>query len=337
MKAKGKLKIKEIAELAGVSPTAVSFALNNKKGISAETEKRIMEIVEAYDYVPDKNSLRLNHKKSYNVCLMMKSKASPFDDLFYFGVSKGIMQRGMHYNYNIVMSQVEDDQTKVPDIIRQNDADGVIIFQNANEELIRELDEYSTPYVFVDLHSSNAKRLKIKPDYEVSAFTATEYLIKHGHKKIGILAPDFIPEYQNKTMKGFYRALEKYDITVNPKWIGDSCNSEHDAYKFMEKILTYDVKPTAIFGVGDIYAIGAMRCASANGYKVPDDFSFIGLDDLILSKYLSVPLTTISYNKIEIGNLAMDMIMKRINGEAVESIVVKSDIIVERSSVKKIG
>lgn len=336
MRPKGKLKIKEIAEIAGVSPTAVSFALNNKKGISAETAKRIMDIVEEYDYVPDKNSLRLNHQKSYNICLMMKSTASPFDDLFYFDVSKGIMQRGMHYNYNIVMSQIEDNQTKVPDIVRQNDADGVIIFQQANEELIKELEEYSTPYVFVDLHSSNAKRLKVKPDYEVSAFTATEYLIKHGHTKIGIMVPDFIPEYQKKAMQGFNRAMEKHSIDINSNWINEHCNSEHEAYAFMDKIVTFEDQPTAMFGVGDMYAIGAMRSALDHGYKVPDDFSFVGLDDLILSKYLSVPLTTISYDKIEIGNLAMDMIMKRINGEAVKSVVVKSDVIVERSSVRTI-
>ena len=71
----------------------------------------------------------------------------------------------------------------------------------------------------------------------------------------------------------------------------------------------------AVFGVGDIYAIGAMHCAMDHGFAVPDDFSFAGVDDIILSKYISVPLTTIGYDKIDIGRLAMAQVMDMINGK----------------------
>jgi DNA-binding LacI/PurR family transcriptional regulator len=335
MERKEKLTIKKIAELAGVSPTAVSFALNNKKGISRETEKRIMEVVEKYDYIPDKNSLRLHHKKSYNICLMMNPKFSPFEDLFYFEVTKGIMQQGLFYNYNVVITQIEESQTDVPDIIKQNDTDGIIFFQNVNEELLANFETYFIPCVFVDSYYNNQEKIMVNPDYEISAYTSAKYLLEHGHKKIGMIGPSYPYEYCEQTSKGFLRALSEFKIAPNQDWVKTNCQKEKDAYDFMASMLKRDDQPPAIFGVGDIYAIGAMQCVLDRGLHVPDDFSFIGLDDIILSRYISVPLTTVTYDKIEMGKLAMDLLVKQIDGEKVESVIIKSDHLLERKSVKK--
>lgn len=95
--------------------------------------------------------------------------------------------------------------------------------------------------------------------------------------------------------------------------------------------------PSAVFCNGDIFAIGAMKCLKDYGYRTPEDISFIGIDDIVLSRYFEPKLTTIRIDMAEMGALAMDLIVKKINGQDVESVIVQSDQIIIRDSVKKIS
>ena len=101
----------------------------------------------------------------------------------------------------------------------------------------------------------------------------------------------------------------------------------------MEKILKSPQIPSAVFCSGDIFAIGAMKCAKDNGYRIPEDISFIAIDDILLSGYYEPRLTTIRIDKEKMGSLAMELIMKKLNGEQVESIFIESNNIIVRESV----
>jgi LacI family transcriptional regulator len=104
----------------------------------------------------------------------------------------------------------------------------------------------------------------------------------------------------------------------------------------MAQILRNKLLPTAMVCAGDRYAIGAIRCVQDRGLSVPGDISFIGMDNILLSSYITPPLTTIGYNTFEIGKTAFELLMKKIKGEAVKSIVFPSGSIIERSSVRQV-
>ena len=174
-------------------------------------------------------------------------------------------------------------------------------------------------------------------DTEKSCYTAVKYLIDHGHRKIAMIGSSFLPGYYETTERGYRRALTENGIDICYDWVCNQCQNERDAYLFMEQLLGEKDCPTAVFAVGDIYAIGAMRCVLDRGFAVPDDFSFTGVDDIVLSKYISVPLTTVGYDKIDIGRLAMEQVMNLIQGKPAHSIVVPSDRLIERKSVKKVS
>ena len=89
----GKLTIREIAKMAGVSPTAVSFVINNKDGISEETRTKIIDVIERTGFKPSVNSRRLFFRKSYNISLVIKQTSSPFSDLFYFRLQRACWKR----------------------------------------------------------------------------------------------------------------------------------------------------------------------------------------------------------------------------------------------------
>jgi LacI family transcriptional regulator len=105
----------------------------------------------------------------------------------------------------------------------------------------------------------------------------------------------------------------------------------------MEKILKASAIPTAVFCTGDLYAVSAIRCVQQKGYSVPKDISFIGMDDIIFSSHITPSLTTIGYNTLHMGKMAVDLLIRKINGESVSSYIVPSEHIIERDSVAKIG
>ena len=326
--------IKEIARMAGVSPTAVSFVLNNKEGVSEETRKKVTEVIRKTNFKPSINSRRLSLKKSFNISIVMKQSSSPFLDLFYFEIAKGVLEKSKEYGYNVVFTDLSNENNfDLAKIINFEDTDGVIFLQDTETSILNETDKYNIPFVVVDTHSANNNFISINADYELSSYTATRFLIDKGHQDIAFISSSFIPGFYLQTFTGYQRALEETHITVRPSWIQIDATDDLSAYQCMEKILQDPSLPTAVFCAVDFFAIGAMRCVKNHNYVVPNDFSFVGIDDILLSRYIEPPLTTIRIDKVQMGLLAMELLMKIIEGEPVETIIVESDNMIVRNTV----
>lgn len=328
--------IKEVAKLAGVSTTAVSFVINNKKGISDQTRSKVLEIIKQTHFIPSLNSRRLFFQKSYNISLVIKQSSSPFSDLFYYEITKGVLDKSREYGYNIVFTEIfiQDGIVQIPEIIKQNDSDGIIFLQDTEQPILNAIEKLEIPYVVVDAHSSNSNFTYINANSEVCSYTATKYLINKGHRNIAFIGSSYIPDYYLQSFTGYKKALEEVDISIPASWIQISAVDESSACQCMENILKTVPVPSAVFCVSDMYAIGAIRCAKEAGFAVPGDISFIGVDDILLSRYIEPALTTLKIDKLQMGSLAMELLVKKINHEAVESIIVESDKIVERDSVR---
>jgi DNA-binding LacI/PurR family transcriptional regulator len=95
--------------------------------------------------------------------------------------------------------------------------------------------------------------------------------------------------------------------------------------------------PTAVFCCADIYAIGAIKCIKESGFKIPDDISVVSIDDIILAQYIEPPLTTVKIDKVEMGRLAMNLLIKIIEKESVESIILKSNQLIVRNTTKALN
>ena len=331
-----KLTIKEIAKLAGVSATAVSFAINKKDGISEETRKKVLGVIKRTNFIPSLNSRRLFFKKSYNISLAIKQSSSPFSDLFYFEITKGVLGKSKEYGYNIVFTDIllEDGIVQVPEIVKQNDTDGIIFFQDTEQSILNEIERLEIPYIIVDAHTSNSNFTYVNADSELSSYTATKYLIGQGHKGIAFIGSSYIPDYYLQAFSGYKNAVQEINMSIPPSWIQINAIDEFSAYRCMENILKSTPIPSAVFCAGDIFAIGAIRCAKDLGFKIPHDISFIGVDDILLSRYIEPALTTIKIDKLQMGILAVELLVKKINSENVESIIVESDKIIERDSVR---
>ena len=333
-----RVTIRDIAKMAGVSPSAVSFVINDKPGVSEETRKLVKNIIKKTGFVPNISSRRLVFKRSFNIALVMNDENSPMEDLFYVGIMRGLLKRSKDYGYNIVFTEIDikNDEVRLPRLIRQHDTDGVIFLQDCAPAITSAIKSLDIPYVIVDAQEDNPQNISININYELAALTSTSYLIENGHRKIAFISKGSVPNFYMQTFKGFCRALDKYNISIPPYWIQITATNESDAYGCMKSILESKSTPTAVFCAVDSFAIGAIKCAYDKGYKIPDDISFTGIDNLFLSEYLTPSLTTININKEQLGSLATDLIVKMIEKEEVTSVHVRSDELIIRNSVMKI-
>lgn len=332
-----KLTIRDIAKMAGVSPTVVSFVINNKDGVNIHTREKVLEIIKATGFKPNLSSRRLTLKKSFNIGIAFMPSASPFNNLFYFEIAQGLLERSKDYGYNIVFSALEKTNNKyyLPDIIEKGDADGMIFLLNVDKMVSDAVLERNIPSVLIDFHGAPADIPCVSADYNRSAYVATRYLIEHGHRNIAFLSQNVVPNFYNQVFTGFSQALEQSDILIPLNWVC-SANNETEVVEAMQKLLSGQRRPTAIFCSVDNLAIDAMSYLKKQGLRIPEDISFIGIDDILISKYVDPSLTSIRIDKYEMGIRAMELIMKIINGEEVENIIIQSDHIIARNSVSTI-
>lgn len=333
-----KLTIKEIAKIAGVSPAAVSIVLNDRKGVSDETRKKVRDIVEKLQYAPNPNSRRLLFNKTNNIAVLFKKNLSPMEHLFHSELNRVILHECESLGYNLMFTSVtvDNDNVVLPTVIKSYDVDGIIFYGDIDPLILNSIKKFDIPYIIADSHSPASDIPGVRADYMQAAYTATGYLIGIGHRNIAYIGTNSMPQYGTQTFSGFKKAIEENKIALPINWIQMDANDEESAFKCMENILSYDQLPTAVFCAADIYAIGVMRCIKQHSLQIPEDISVIGIDDIILSNYVEPPLTTVKIDKEEMGKIAMDMLIKKIEKKEVKNQIVNSDNLVIRTSTKQI-
>ena len=333
-----RITIRDVARMAGVSPTAVSFVINDRPGVSEAKRQEIKRIIERTGFRPSVSASRLVYKRSFNIALDMHDLGASLEDLFYVSIIRGLLKKSKAYGYNIVFAEIDETKNEVllPNIIRNHDTDGIILIQSPSLAVLKTLNDLDIPFVAIDVHEKDPPFTSICVDYELASYISTNHLIENGHRKIAYIGKSSVPHFYLQTFQGFCRAAEKYNISIPPDWIQITAYNEESAYNCMASILSGSKIPTAVFCAVDSFALGAMKCAYDKGYQVPKDISFSGIDNITFSSYFKPPLTTVAIDKEQIGALAMDMIVKKIAGKPVESITVRSDNLIVRDSVYRI-
>ena len=334
------LTIKDIARMAGVSTTAVSFVLNDRPGVSDATRKKVQEIIRQTDFIPNVHTRRLNLGKSFTIHVVLKQYNYGLFNQFALETLSGIFKEGKSLGYSIIFTLVDEhmDCEQIVDSVRSKDCDGVILNQIADPGLISQLEKESIPFVCVDAHLPVDSELPmVEVDYYDAAYQATRYLHQHGHNQIGFIGPETPVEYCAKTYSGFETYMQEAGLSVNTDWVSKIQFSEESAEAAIYALLEHNVLPTAILCIGDAFAIDVIRGAKARGMKIPEDISVMSLDDLLVSRYLDPPLSTMTFDKELLGSKAMRLLYQIIQGADHENHNVIYTTPVERESVKTIG
>ncbi len=335
-----KLTIIDIAKIAGVSPSAVSFALNNRKGISDETRKRILAIVEKHNFVPNEQARRLLFNRTNNIGIIQQSDISPLNNLFLHDIMNSAAGRCDEIGYNLLFTSIGHKQRNtVPDIIRKKEVDGVLILGEADPALIENISEMEFSMVLIDEHMRTTDAYAVEANYLQGSELAAQFLIDGGHQKIAYMGESNRTQYGRQTYNGFKSALADAGLKPAVELVYQKVRrgDPETGYRAMNMLIKAGA-PSAVFCSADIYALGAIRCLSDNGLQVPDDVSVIAMDNIILSNYISPGLTTVDFKKEKMGRAAVDLLLQLCEGALpVEKKIVFNGEVVHRQSVMNLS
>lgn len=325
--------IKDIAKLAEVSTTTVSKIINGKdKDISQKTKEKVKSIISEYNYVPSNVARSMITKKSRTIGLIIPDVRNPF----FTDLVRGVEDMAESNDYNVFFCNTDekfDKEIKSINAMTEKMVDGMIIVPAVHRSIEYEKNiNIKIPVVTID-RNANYKNIisSIATNNYSGAYEAVKYLIDNGHKKIAFISGpiDILPSVERK--KGFLDACYDNDIQISDEdiYIGKFDISWGD-----EVIENMDLKYTAFFCGNDLIAAGVIRTLLKKGYKVPEDVSVIGFDDIYLARCIHPELTTVRQESYKIGSTAAKILinfLEKIDTEN-KNITLDSKLIVREST-----
>ncbi|MGL6198968.1 MAG: LacI family DNA-binding transcriptional regulator [Lachnospiraceae bacterium] len=331
-----KVSIKKISEITGFSPATISNALNNKRGVNKETAAEILRVAKELGYISENRITKIR-------LVIYKRNGEIIDDTPFFPLLiDGVESECKRLGYEMTICNLDKREPDYEDQVRWliNDITSGIIFLGT-ELMENDIDIYRSakcPFLLFDYFEPDMQFNGVLINNSDSARVATEYLIDRGHQKIGYLRGDFrIKGFRSRAM-GYARAMQNHGLEVNHKYTYTLATGMEGAYEDMKKVLKRNPElPTAFFADNDMVALGAMKALQEFGYKVPDDVSIIGFDDLPFCEITTPRLTTIRVSKQEMGVIAVRRMNEMIKnpGRSKMKIGVCTEF-VERESVREI-
>ena len=331
-----KISIKTISAQTGFSPATVSNALNHKKGVNAETAKIIIDAAKELGYInqPEITKIRFVIFKRNGLII----DDTPFFSLLIDGVETECRKYGMemvicHLNYSDT-----DYKAQVNTLLHDKSSAVILLGTELMEEDVSLYKNATCPFMLLDYWAWDMSFNGVLINNADSARLAVDCLIRNGHKKIGYLRGDFRIKAFRSRCSGYLSAMQKAGLDVCDDYILTLGTTLNGSYNDMLSCLDHMQElPTAFFADNDMIALGAMKALQEKGYRVPDDVSMIGFDDLPFSEICSPPLTTLRVPKLEMGQLAVTRMMQIIKGDRIKTKCQVCTEFIERKSVKYIG
>lgn len=325
--------IQQVAKEAGVSVATVSRVLNNPSTVATKTRIKVEKTIKQLNYEPSSLGRNLRNLESRLLLVMIPSISNPF----YFEIIKGIETAALKKHYNIMLCETDSDPDRENiyfDLVRTRMADGIIsmdpavnmdtLMEMARRFAIIQCSEYAIdsgiPYVSIDSVSA--------------AYLAVRHLINIGHKKIALINSDTNFLYARQREEGYKKALKEHGITLNPDYIYHTNQLGFNyGRQAMRNILKLEDRPTAVFAVSDVLAIGALKEIKAVDLHVPDDIAVVGFDKIEFSNMTNPTLTTVAQPMYNMGTIAATMLMHKIKGKEVENVILDHELVIRESTL----
>ncbi|MCD6554320.1 MAG: LacI family transcriptional regulator [Chloroflexi bacterium] len=326
------ISIKDIARAAGVSHSTVSRALADSPLVKKETKQRICRLAQEMGYSPSAIARGLVTKRTQTIGLVVTTIADPF----VAEIVRGVEETALDCGYNILLcnsnAQPQRELAAVS-TLREKRVDGIIVSASRVGDLyLPLLVETGVPIVLVNNEHSGRYVYSVVTDDESGGRLATEYLLDLGHTRIGYISGPEVHRSNINRLRGYRQAFQGRGLTPDPQWITSGDGGARGGEEGMARLLSLPAPPSAVFCYNDMTAIGALLTAHRLGWKVPDQVSVIGYDDIYFAAYTNPALTTVEQRKYDMGSLAMQMMLDLLGGaSSVENILLPARLIVRES------
>ncbi|MHA6691370.1 LacI family DNA-binding transcriptional regulator [Devosia sp. A449] len=328
--------IKDVAARAQVSLSTVSHVINKTRLVLPETASRVELAIAELGYQPNSVARSLKSKKSMTIGMLITNTRNPF----FADVLHGVEEQSFNRGYSLILCNTEDEelrQTAYLDTLRQKQVDALVVMttdQNAwHFDLKKQFADVPTVSLFT---SAKGVDLSISDDSFAGGMLAATRLIEAGARQLACISGQLNHRLMAARLAGFTAGAHRAGLTIPDDRVIYGDWSLEGGYRAMAELLNNPQgHPDGVFAMNDMMAIGALSRLHEAGVAVPDDVSLIGYDDIAFGAFTQPPLTSISQGGIEIGRLAIDSLLRIIDGLGVaETEILVTPKITERKSVR---
>ncbi len=333
--------IKDVAALAGVSPSTVSRTCNNNPSISRETKEKVRRAMQQLGYEPAPSSACAQAVKLIGI-ILPPSQRETFENSFFLEVIRGINRvcNNEHYISTVITGENYDEIISAVKTMIENDIiSGFIAAYSITDDPVTEyLRSEGLKYVIIGKAAKYVDQtVYVDNDNILAGKEATEYLIALGHKRIAYLGSKNKLMFSAERKQGYIISMIDHGLEFEPENCIEAENAE-EGEASIKQLLQRENAPTAIVVSDDILAVTAERICGEMNLSVPEDISMISFNNSLLARLTASQLTSIEINSYRLGTEAASQIIKHIEEPdlAAAKIIIPHKLI-ERKSCRRLS
>ncbi len=327
--------LKDVARLAGVSPSTVSKYLNHPDKMTEEYKIMIQKAIEELNYIPSNVARSMRTGKTNIIALIIPELTNPYYSEVYNAVRSACCSKG----YTPIVYTTEENSDVLNDFLTNFsllNADGIIMAFVDEDEIMQKIleIEHIIPVVLMSWDISNENFNSVNVDLFDGIYKATNHLIQKGHKKIAYVSGIWQSRISKEKFRGFEKAIKDAGMEIKDEYIAAGKYRFKTGFQSARSFMQLADPPTAIVGANDIIAIGCVKYLINNGYRVPEDCAVIGFDGISLSKIYDPSISTVEQPIFDMGVKAVDILIDVIDkpNQAHKQVIFNTRLIINRST-----
>lgn len=336
--------IKEVAALAGVSPSTVSRVCNDNPSISKETKEKVRRIMAQLNYEPPVlSSVSASQKTRLIGIILPPSPWLAYENPFYLETIRGISQfcNQRQYAATVLTGQDEEEILRAVQMLNQGgQLEGVIVLYSKTEDhIVDYLCEAGLLYVLIGkANQLPSQTICIDNDNLLAGREATDYLYHLGHRKIAYLGCDNIFLFSTDRKSGYQLSLLQHGLPVLPEYCVEIEGQYSSESPVLYELLQGENPPTAVVVSDDILAVTLERACIQMGVSIPEDLSIISFNNSPFAQFTSFQLTSVDINSFQLGFEAASQLINHVeNPNLLATKIIVPHHIVERKSCRNLG
>jgi LacI family transcriptional regulator len=310
--------IRDVAEWANVSPITVSRVLNEQGYVKAATRARILDAIQALNYVPNLQARSLRSRRTHTLALLLTDVTNPF----WTTVARGVEDKAAENNFSVILCNTDEDPAKEQRYLRvmlEKRVDGMIVAPTSYDgSSLRRLTQQSIPYVVIDRRLDRLETDIVLTDNVAAARGLVAHLVALGHRRIGIITGNPGISTGEERLLGYTQALAEAAIPEDPMLIQRGPFVQATGYSLALELLSLPSPPTAIVACNNFIAFGALLALRARGLSMPEDVQLASFDEFPLLSLFCPSLKVAVQPAYQMGAVATDLLLARVAGQVVE-------------------
>ncbi|MGG3492995.1 LacI family DNA-binding transcriptional regulator [Brevibacillus choshinensis] len=310
--------IVDVAKHANVSIATVSRVINQLGGVRKNTEGRILQAIEELNYIPNAVARSMVKKSTKTIGIIIPDVNNPFFPAVVSGIEQKAREKG-YFTLLCNTNESADTERELLRIFMERSVDGLVI-TTADErgDQLQTVIDAKIPIVAVDRAIKKFEVDTVLVGNIDGAYQATRHLILQGHQKIAIIcgSQNTTPGYER--FVGYKQAMEDYGIPLVDEHILEGDFKEESGNRLTRALYDLPDRPTAILSSNNLMTMGCLKALSELGWKLGEEVSFIGFDDVDIATFINPPLTVVSRPMRKLGEIAFDLLYERMTRSSVQ-------------------